>query len=116
MLVNDFLAVVVEAYLSGMTGTYHVAGAERTSQAHFAHLLARDFRLPSELIRPVSQRGAEPAARRPLERSLATRKISQALGQPMPLLREGLERFRQLWDGDYVNELRGAPAPLVNVA
>lgn len=112
MIVNDFLEVLLEAYVAGLTGTYHVAGAERTSESQFARTLAREFGLATDPIQAVPRGRTQPTT----EGSLATRKISDALRRPMPLVREGIERFRQLWDGDYVGELRGALVPMGNVA
>jgi dTDP-4-dehydrorhamnose reductase len=82
------------AYRRGLKGRCHVAGAERTSAYRFAVELAAAFGL----------RGAEMPADDPLARcdsdhleetSLCTRRARRELGRPMPMLREGLDRFAQ---------------------
>jgi dTDP-4-dehydrorhamnose reductase len=88
------------AYRRGLQGRYHVAGAERISAYRFAIELATAFGL--------SGWGAS-ADGDPLEHgepdhlhetSLSTRRAQRALGRPMPMLRDGLERFaRQATDG-----------------
>ena len=83
------------AYRRGLQGRYHVAGAERVSAYRFAVELAAAFGLRS---------GDTLADEAPLdldhsghlgETSLSTRRARRELGRPMPMLREGLDRFAE---------------------
>ncbi|MBX3443266.1 MAG: sugar nucleotide-binding protein [Planctomyces sp.] len=93
MLATD-LADVLEAMLAGgLTGTFHVAGAERVSPMGLAQRLASQFNLPwipsgrdRALTEPPHGFGAG-------ECSLQTKKIRGELCRAMPLLSESLDRL-----------------------
>ena len=95
MLATDLAEVLVKSWESGLVGTHHVAGAERVSPREFAMRLADHFRL---------SRPATPIAGSLVDRSigfgcgetsLQTRKIRRALGIPLPLLDESLDKLYQ---------------------
>ncbi|HET6327913.1 MAG TPA: sugar nucleotide-binding protein [Planctomycetaceae bacterium] len=94
ILATDLADVLGSAWNAGLTGIYHIAGAERTNPHRFACALARVFDLappqaiwlaPTELAPTGFARG---------ECSLHTRSIRRALGIGLPMLIEGLERLR----------------------
>lgn len=86
------------AYRRGLSGLYHVAGAERVSQYRFACELAVAFELRTnptasdEDFRDGS-RGDGPIDVQ--ETSLDTRPIRRELRCAMPMLREGLDRLAE---------------------
>ena len=95
MLATDLAEVLKKSWESGLVGTHHVAGAERISPREFAMRLADHFRLPKP---------ATPIAGSLIDRSvgfgcgetsLQTRKIRRALGIPLPLLDESLDKLYQ---------------------
>lgn len=100
ILVTDLLAVMLKAWQSGLTGTYHIAGAERVNPVQFARRLSHEFALPFCTVA-----GSESLTDRPTgygrgETSLQTRKVRRALGMGLPLFSEGVERlYRQHLDG-----------------
>lgn len=102
ILATDLAYLLWRAYQGGLTGLRHIAGAERVSAYRFVQELAAVFDLPSCPL-PSERVVSEPSA--PLlsqETSLNTRRAQRELQQPMPLLREGLERFaRQLHSGPH---------------
>ncbi len=101
LLATDLVAVLQRAWQSGLTGTYHITGAERVNPILFARRLAHQFDKPF-----ASLYGSESLSDRATgfgrgETSLQTRKIRRALGIGLPLLSEGMERFyRQHQDGE----------------
>lgn len=91
ILATDLAEVLLRSYELRLEGVYHIAGAERTSPFRFAAELALAFGLQS----PRSRSGAVPM-RSPgshEETSLNSRRIRRVLELPMPMLREGLQRF-----------------------
>ncbi len=93
ILAADLAELLLDAYHRRLTGLYHVAGAERTTPYHFARQLARAFGLAADFPAAGEAGSLD-------ETSLATRRARQALGRPMPMLREGLEGLiRQARDG-----------------
>jgi len=79
---------------------YHVAGAERVNPHRFVCALARIFDLApprASILAPVE---VPSAAFGQGETSLRTHAIHRAIGRPMPMLTEGLQRlFEQKNDG-----------------
>jgi len=96
ILATDLAEPLWLAYRRGMEGLYHVAGAERTSAYRFAVELAACFGLPIGPGVMADEEGAGLLR----ETSLSTRRAQRELERPMPMLREGLERFaRQATSG-----------------
>jgi len=112
ILASDLAEMLWLAYHRGLRGLYHIAGAERASAFRFAHELAGLVGLPMP-----EQAGEKPWRAVSLaggvwETSLDTRRARQALGRPMPMLREGLARFvAQVRDGTRP-QLQGSAAAL----
>ncbi len=105
ILAADLAELLVEAYRRRLTGLYHVAGAERITPQQFARQLARAFGLPAG--RPAAEAEAPAGEAGPLhETSLVTRRARQALGRPLPMLREGLDRLVQQARNGYRSRLR----------
>jgi len=100
ILATDLAEIVLKAWNAGLSGTYHIAGAERSNPVQFARRLAHHFQLPV----PAGPAG-EFLIDRPTgfgrgEASLQTRKIRRALHVSLPMLEEGVLRlFQQHVDG-----------------
>jgi dTDP-4-dehydrorhamnose reductase len=92
ILASDLAECVFAAYRAGLSGTYHVAGAERTSPYRFAAEMAAAFGTPGRFVQLTSKMAA---SRRPYvdETSLNTLAFRRAIEAPLPMLREGLARF-----------------------
>ncbi len=110
ILAADLAELLWEAYRRRLTGLYHLAGAERTTPHQFARQLARAFGLAADF--PALDAEAPAGETRPLdETSLATGRARQALGRPMPMLREGLQRLVEQTRNGYRSRFR-ARSPL----
>jgi dTDP-4-dehydrorhamnose reductase len=92
MLASDLAECLFAAYRAGLSGTYHVAGAERTSPYRFAAEMAAAFGTPGRFVHLTSRTAA---SHRPYvdETSLNTLAFRRAIEAPLPMLREGLARF-----------------------
>jgi dTDP-4-dehydrorhamnose reductase len=110
LLANDLAAMILEMLERGMSGTWHLAAADACSKADIARALAEEFGHDPALVVPARSRDAGLFAPRPLNTSLDASRAAAALGRPMPTIREGLNRFRALREGGYVNLLKACTA------
>jgi dTDP-4-dehydrorhamnose reductase len=116
ILVNDLADALFELIELRATGVYHVAGSERCSKHAFGLTLADVFKLDPSPIRAASIAQTELAAPRPRDPSLCVDKTQAALGRPLPDVRQGLTRFKALWDSGYVAALKASERALVTAA
>jgi dTDP-4-dehydrorhamnose reductase len=73
-----------------LSGVYHVYAPECLSKHDFGMLLAREFGLDPDLIRPISALDSDLPTQRPLNLSMNTDKLQAALGKPLASQVEGL--------------------------
>ncbi len=107
ILASDLADIITRGWTAGLSGSYHIAGAERANPVQFARRIAHHFQLPC----PAGPVG-EFLVDRPTgfgcgETSLQTRKIRRALHVSLPMLEDGVLRlFQQHMDG-YRSRLTG---------
>jgi dTDP-4-dehydrorhamnose reductase len=94
ILATDLADVLGAAWNAGLTGLYHIAGAERTNPHRFACALARVFDLAPPQAIWLAPTETAPTGFAHGECSLHTRSIRRALNIGLPMLVEGLERLR----------------------
>ena len=107
MLATDLAEILKKSWESGLVGTHHVAGAERISPREFAMRLADHFRLPKPATPIAGSLVDRSTGFGCGETSLQTRKIRRALGIPLPLLDESLDRLYQQHLSGYRASLGG---------
>jgi len=95
ILASDLAEMLLVAYRNGLRGLRHVAGAERTSTHRFACELATAFGLGYWQPRPDLPPRKHGLPDHLRETSLASRRARRELRGPMPMLREGLDRFAE---------------------
>jgi len=93
ILASDLAELLWAAYQKGLTGLYHMAGSERTSPFRFMAELAHACGYSGRHVQLGDLPAHAESRRYPRETSLATKAARDVLGQPMPMLREGLLRF-----------------------
>ena len=99
ILATDLTDIVSRAWTAGLSGLYHIAGAERANPVQFARRLAHHFQLPIP-IPPAEFLIDRPTGFGCGETSLQTRKIRRALHVSLPMLEDGVLRlFQQHSDG-----------------
>jgi dTDP-4-dehydrorhamnose reductase len=109
ILATDLAKLLHAAHRAGLNGTLHIAGAERTNPRRFAHELAGALGMPRK--QPLVM--ADIVWQRAKETSLVCRRAQQSLGQPLPMLREGLRRFVAQLDNGHRDHLRDEEPTLV---
>lgn len=95
ILAADLLDILTRAWAAGLTGLYHLTGAERVNPVTFLRKLAVEFGLPQPQISSVESLVQRVEGYGCGETSLQTRKLRRALGIGMPLVTEGLRRLYQ---------------------
>lgn len=103
ILATDLAPRLLRAYELGLEGLYHISGAERTSPHRFASELASV--LGYQPRRALSAAAPSQPSQHD-ETSLNCRRARRALDMPMPMLREGLERFAQQAQSDWRSKCR----------
>jgi dTDP-4-dehydrorhamnose reductase len=106
VLVNDLAEALLALLDQKLPGLYHVVGSEGVSKYEFARRVASMFGFDPGQV--VSTRIADAGlkARRPMNTSLNTGKISEVLGRAMPDVEAGLRRFSQLRDAGYADRIK----------
>ena len=107
LLANDLAHVFLRMLEAGLSGLYHVVSPESSSKYDFGLRIAQRFGLDASLISPTSVQQAGLKAARSPNLTLRTFKLANALGQPIPTLSPGLERFYTLYQQGYPQKLRG---------
>jgi dTDP-4-dehydrorhamnose reductase len=117
ILASDLAELLWLSYRRGLEGCYHLAGAERTSAYRFAVELAAAFGLQGAVALASQKEPPWDGHVESLEEtSLGSRRAQRALGRPLPMLREGLERFAQQARNGFRDRLRRRPAPWADAA
>ncbi len=114
ILATDLAEIATRAFQANLSGTYHIAGAERVNPFQVAERLADefDFSPPQQVeSRLLSER---PTGFGSGETSLQTLKIRRALGVPMPLLADGIRRLHQQHLTGFADRFRVIASPTLS--
>jgi dTDP-4-dehydrorhamnose reductase len=106
MLVNHLAEILLGMLDRGLSGVYHVVGAESISKYEFARRVAVTFGLDREQVVEARASEGKLRAARPRNTSLCTEKICKDLGKAMPGVDCGLRKFRALRAEGYVQQLK----------
>ncbi len=106
LLANDLANILFKMLEKGLGGIYHVVSSECISKYNFGVALAHKFGLDEDLISPSSVVQAGLKAARSPTLTLRTEKLSRALGNSLPGLSPGLERFYTLYQQGYPQMLK----------
>jgi dTDP-4-dehydrorhamnose reductase len=107
ILASDLAETLAQGWQAGLSGLFHIAGAERSNSYRFASGLAEVFGLQRPRSGLLSLAAADDEGPR-CETSLHTRKIRRALGVSMPLIVDGLERLRGQREDGFDRRFRGS--------
>jgi dTDP-4-dehydrorhamnose reductase len=107
LLVND-LGKLIHAMLSeGLSGVFHVPGAECISKYDFGIYIAKLFGFDTNQIVPTVSVDIGFKVHRPARTCLVGEKIEHSLGIQLPAIEDGLVRFRALRETGFAARLRG---------
>ncbi len=106
LFVGDLAEILLKMLAHGLSGIYHVVGSESLSKYEFGVLIARRFKLDERLIEPVSVEESDLKARRSHNLRLSIHKLSTALGEPIPGVSTGLDKFYTQYQQGYPQKMR----------
>jgi len=106
MFVGDLAETLVRMLDKGLSGLYHVVGSEALSKYEFGQRTARQFGFDESLVIPKSVEESGLKARRSHNLRLSVNKLSTALGQEIPGVSTGIERFYTQAQQGYPQKMR----------
>jgi dTDP-4-dehydrorhamnose reductase len=106
MLANDLGIVFLKMLEAGLSGLYHTVGSQCLSKYEFGIQLARRFGFDESLVIPTSVEDSGLTAVRSPNLTLRTDKLVHALGEPLPNVSTGLEKFYTQYQQGYPQEIR----------
>ncbi|MBN2547565.1 MAG: SDR family oxidoreductase [Anaerolineales bacterium] len=101
LLANDLAHIFLSMLALELNGLYHVVSSQCLSKYDFGVAIARRFGFQADLITPTTVDQAGLAAARSPNLTLDTHKLSTVMGQPLPTLSAGLDRFYTLYQQGY---------------
>lgn len=108
---GELAEILAKAYRQGLSGVFHIAGAERTNSVQFARRLADQFGLPQPSTARVGSLAEPSRGFGRGETSLHSAAVRRELGVSVPTLAEGLARLHAQYRAGICQRFRG-PAPL----
>ena len=106
MLANDLGMVFLKMLEAGLSGLYHTVGSQCLSKYEFGIQLARRFGFDDGLVIPTSVEDSGLTAVRSPNLTLRTDKLVHALGEPLPNVSTGLEKFYTQYQQGYPQQIR----------
>jgi dTDP-4-dehydrorhamnose reductase len=107
LLANDLAQIFLKMFSLHLNGLFHVVSRECISKYQFGVEIARIFGLDETLITPKSWEEAGLKAARAPNLNLRSEKLTKAIGEPLPDISSGLERFYRLYQEGYPQFLKG---------
>lgn len=101
MLANDLGTVFLKMLESGLSGLYHATGSQCLSKYEFGVQVARRFGFDEKLVIPGSVEESGLKAARSPNLTIRTDKLIHALGEPLPNVSTGLEKFYTQYQQGY---------------
>ena len=105
LLVNHLASLLLRMVERDLQGLYHVVSAEHLSKYEFGCRIARLFDLDERLITPSSWKVGGLQAQRSPDLTMNTGKLARDLGTSLPDQQAGLQRFRELFDSGYAQQI-----------
>lgn len=106
MFVGDLTEVLVRMLEKGLSGLYHVVGAEALSKYEFGRRIAHQFGFDESLVIPKSVEESGLKARRSHNLRLSINKLSTDLGMEIPGVSTGIEKFYTQAQQGYPQKMR----------
>jgi len=107
LLVNDLAQILLHMLEGGLKGLYHVVSRNCLSKYDFGVSLARRFSFDEHLITPASVSDGNLLAVRSPNLTLSSARLAQDLGQSLPEVSTGLDRFYTLYQQGYPHFIKG---------
>ena len=106
LLVNDLGKLILAMLSEGLSGVFHVPGADCISKYDFGINIANLFGFDANQLVPTFSNDVGFKTLRPTRTCLVGDKIEHSLGIQLPTIEDGLVRFRALRETGYTVRLR----------
>jgi dTDP-4-dehydrorhamnose reductase len=106
LFVGDLADVLVRMLEKGLSGLYHVVGAEALSKYEFGLKICQQFGYSSQLVIPKSVEESGLIAKRSHNLRLSIHKLSTDLGMDIPGVSTGIEQFYTQAQQGYPQKMR----------
>ncbi len=110
LLANHLAEIFIKMLESKLSGVYHVVSPESLSKYEFGVRLAQRFSLDGSLVQPTPVIKAGLKAARSPNLTLRSDKLTAALGEHLPGVSAGLDKFYSLYLRGYPQMLRSLEA------
>ena len=107
LLANDLAHIFTSMLERKLTGLYHVLSRNHVSKYEFGVQIARKFNLKEELIEPKSVFDSGLSAPRSPKLILKVDKLTHDLGDVLPTVSTGIDKFYTLYQQGYPQVIRG---------
>jgi dTDP-4-dehydrorhamnose reductase len=106
LLASDLGQLIIRIVKHDLGGLYHAGARDAMSKYEFARVLADICGLNGGLIKKGRLADVKLTAPRPLNTALVSSKLAADLGEAMPLIEEGLKRFRDEGMNGWAQQLK----------
>ena len=107
MFVGDLADTLVRMLEKGLSGLYHTVGSEALTKYDFGVKIARQFGFDEGLMQPISVDESGLKAKRSRNLRLSVHKLSTALGNEIPGVSTGIQKFYTQFTQGYPQKMRG---------
>lgn len=105
LLVNDLAELLMKMAALDLRGIYHTVSSECISKFEFGNKIAKRFELDTGLIRPTRVKDSGLQAVRSQNLTMATKKLSDALDEPLPDQTQSINRLYELFQHGYAEDI-----------
>jgi dTDP-4-dehydrorhamnose reductase len=106
LLVNDLAELLLEMAEKQLQGLYHTVSPTYLSKFEFGRLLAHQFGLDENLVRPTSWQTSGLLAVRASKLTLRSERLQRALGRSLPDQASAMHRFHELYLQGFQKRIR----------
>ena len=106
MFVGDLADTLVRMLEKGLSGLYHTVGSEALTKYDFGVKIARQFGFDEGLMQPISVDESGLKAKRSRNLRLSVHKLSTALGNEIPGVSTGIQKFYTQFTQGYPQKMR----------
>jgi dTDP-4-dehydrorhamnose reductase len=107
LLVNDLAQIFLKMLGNGLSGIYHVVSSDHVSKYEFGVQIAHKFNFNGKLIQPMFVNKAGLKAPRSPKLTLKVDKLTRDLGEVLPTVSTGIDKFYTLHQQGYPQVIRG---------
>ncbi len=106
ILIQSLIMATHEILEAGVSGVIHIVGDERISKYEFGRLLAKEFNLDSNNIKPIHFADKPGLTRRPMDLSISNKKVCSLLNRSLGDIPSQLRMLHELESDSSIKTIR----------